>query len=160
MQKIPFSAEVEANKEVIEHNFSPGDLVEVSSDEEGFEGAWFAATVLKTTKKGKYLIEYQNLRNDDDTKFLREEVDRRHIRPYPPDIGLIDRFELHEEIDALYNDGWWVGVISKVLKNDRYSIYFRTTQEDLKFKHSDLRVHQEWRNGKWHTASKVLHSNN
>ncbi|KAI3448466.1 hypothetical protein Pfo_005131 [Paulownia fortunei] len=158
-EKLPSSAEVEANKEVIEHNYSPGGPVEVSSDEEGFEGAWFAATVVKKLKKGKYLIEYQSLRNDDDTKFLREEVDSLHIRPCPPDVELVDRFEVLEEVDALYNDGWWMGVISKVLKNDRYSVYFRTSDEELKFKHSDLRVHQEWINGKWNTA-KVLLSNN
>ncbi|KAK4406771.1 protein AGENET DOMAIN (AGD)-CONTAINING P1 [Sesamum angolense] len=153
MQKLPPSAEVEAEKEINEHNFSPGEVVEVSSDEEGFEGAWFTATVVKKLKADKY-FEYQTLRNDDDTNFLREEVDTFHIRPCPPDVGLLDRFEVLEEVDALYNDGWWRGVISKVLKNDRYSVYFRNTQEELKFKHSDLRVHQDWVNGKWVIASK------
>ncbi|KAL0348136.1 UNVERIFIED_CONTAM: protein AGENET DOMAIN (AGD)-CONTAINING P1 [Sesamum angustifolium] len=154
MQKLPPSAEVEAEKEINEHNFSPGEVVEVSSDEEGFEGAWFTATVVKKLKADKYLVEYQTLRNDDDTNFLREEVDTFHIRPCPPDVGLLDRFEVLEEVDALYNDGWWRGVISKVLKNDRYSVYFRNTQEELKFKHSDLRVHQDWVNCKWFIASK------
>ncbi|KAL0412889.1 UNVERIFIED_CONTAM: protein AGENET DOMAIN (AGD)-CONTAINING P1 [Sesamum radiatum] len=151
IQKLPPSAEVGA-----EHNFSPGEVVEVSSDEEGFEGAWFIATVVKKLKAGKYLVEYQTLRNDDDTDFLREEVDTFHIRPCPPDVGLVDRFDVLEEVDALYNDGWWRGVISKVLKNDRYSVYFRNTQEELKFEHSDLRVHQDWVNGKWVIASKVI----
>ncbi|KAL0375847.1 UNVERIFIED_CONTAM: protein AGENET DOMAIN (AGD)-CONTAINING P1, partial [Sesamum calycinum] len=155
IKKLPPSAEVEAEKEINEHNFSPGEVVEVSSDEEGFEGAWFTATVVKKLKADKYLVEYQTLRNDDDTNFLREEVDTFHIRPCPPDVGLLDRFEVLEEVDALYNDGWWRGVISKVLKNDRYSVYFRNTQEELKFKHSDLRVHQDWVNGKWVIASKV-----
>ena len=35
------------HKEKEEKNFSKGRLVEVSSDEDGFEGAWFTATVLK-----------------------------------------------------------------------------------------------------------------
>ncbi|KAH6826449.1 hypothetical protein C2S53_014303 [Perilla frutescens var. hirtella] len=147
------SAEVEANKEVTEHKFNPGDLVEASSNEEGFEGAWFVGTVLEKTTAGKYLIEYQKLRNDDDTGFLREEVDKVHLRPCPPDVGSVDSFGLDDEVDALYNDGWWAGVISKILKNDRYSVYFQNTEEEIKFEHSDLRVRQEWINGKWHIAS-------
>ncbi|KAK6121100.1 hypothetical protein DH2020_045152 [Rehmannia glutinosa] len=146
------SAEVEANNKVIEHNYSPGDTVEASSNEEGFEGAWFAATILEKLKNGKYLIEYQAIMNDDDTKLLKEEVDSHYIRPCPPVVELVDRFEVGEEVDALYNDGWWTGVISKVLKNDRYSVYFSNTHEELKFEHSDLRPRQEWINGEWKTT--------
>ncbi|KAG8363931.1 hypothetical protein BUALT_Bualt19G0073700 [Buddleja alternifolia] len=154
-EKLPLSTEVEANKKMIEHNFSLGELVEVSSDEEGYEGAWFAATVIKELKKGRYLVEYQSLKNDEDTNFLREEVDNIHIRPCPSNVRLVDRYEVHDEVDALYNDGWWVGVISKVLKNNRYSVYFRNTHEELNFKHYDLRMHQEWINGKWIIPSKA-----
>lgn len=146
----------EANEEVTEHKFNPGDQVEASSSEEGFEDAWFSATFLEKTTAGKYLIEYQKLRNDDDTGLLREEVDEAHLRPTPPEVGLVDSFGLNDEVDALYNDGWWVGVISKIRKNDRFTVFFGNTGERLTFEHSDLRVHQEWRNGKWHIGSKVL----
>ncbi|XP_057778831.1 protein AGENET DOMAIN (AGD)-CONTAINING P1 [Salvia miltiorrhiza] len=149
----PSSIEAEANKVVIEFNFNPGDLVESCSDEEGFEGAWFPATVLEKTAAGKYLIEYKTLTNDDDTGLLREEVDELHLRPSPPDVGVVDRFEVDEKVDAFYNDCWWVGAISKVLQRERYSVYFENSGDELKFEHSDLRVHQEWRNGKWHIAS-------
>lgn len=158
MQKRPLPTEVEAKVEVIEHN--PGELVEVRNDEEGFEGAWFAATIVEKLNRGKYLIEYQSLRNNDDTEFLREEVDILHIRPCPPDVELVDRFEVLEEVDAFYNDGWWRGMIYKVLKKERYSVYFKDSDEELKFEHSDLRVHQEWINGKWEISSKVLLSSN
>lgn len=146
---------MEANEEVIEIHFNPGDRVEASSDEEGFEGAWFPATVLEKRAAGKYLIEYQTLMNDDDTGLLREEVDELHLRPHPPDVGLVDRYKLNDEVDAFYNDCWWVGAISRVLQKERYSVYFKDSGETLKFEHSDLRVHHEWRNGKWHIASKV-----
>ncbi|KAG8369059.1 hypothetical protein BUALT_Bualt15G0110900 [Buddleja alternifolia] len=147
-EKLPLSAKVEPIIEIIEHNFSPGELVEVSSDEDGFEGAWFCATVIENLG-GKYLVEHQSLMDEDDPKPLREEVDIWHIRPRPPEVGLVDRFDVLEEVDALYNDGWWAGIISKVLKNEKYSVYFRTTDEEMKFMHADLRVHQEWINGKW-----------
>lgn len=133
-------------------------VVEVSSDEDGFQGAWFAATIIKKLKGNKYLIEYKSLRNDDDTDFLREEADALYIRPYPPDMIMVDRFNLHEEVDALYQDGWWVGVITKVLNDGRYVVYFRGTDEEMKFNHSDLRIHHEWIDGKWVILSRAFKS--
>ncbi|XP_073124081.1 protein AGENET DOMAIN (AGD)-CONTAINING P1 isoform X2 [Henckelia pumila] len=142
--------------ENFERNFSPGTLVEVHSYDEGFEGAWFSATVVKNMNNEKYLIEYQTIYDDkDDTKLLREEVDSRQLRPYPPDIGIVDRFEVREQVDALYDGVWWVGVVSKVRKNDKYSVFFKAADEILTFEHSDLRMHQEWINRKWLIAPKV-----
>lgn len=134
--------------------FCKGTLVEVSNDEEGFEGAWFAATVVEQKGKDKFLIEYLHLRTDDGSENLREECDIFHIRPYPPE-HICDRFSLLQEVDALYNDGWWVGVISRVLSNMKYVVYFKNTKEELEFPHSDLRLHQDWMNGKWLVPSKV-----
>nr|XP_043639267.1 protein AGENET DOMAIN (AGD)-CONTAINING P1 [Erigeron canadensis] len=134
--------------------FQKGQSVEVSSDEEGFQGAWFAATVIEQLSTGKFKIEYKFLRNDDDTAFITEEVDSNHIRPCPPN-EMIDQFRLYEEVDALYNDGWWVGVIFKVLGRQRYEVFFRDTSEEIVFKQSELRRHVEWINGKWVSSSSV-----
>ncbi|PKI68317.1 hypothetical protein CRG98_011292, partial [Punica granatum] len=133
--------------------FKKGALVEVSSDEDGFRGAWFSAKIDKEISKGKYLVQYQNFRNDDDTNFLLEEIDALHIRPRPPQTKASGDFKLLDEVDALYNDGWWVGVVSKVLKNSRFFVYFRDTNEELEFSGSELRPHQEWIGGKWIIAS-------
>ncbi|XP_047342525.1 protein AGENET DOMAIN (AGD)-CONTAINING P1 [Impatiens glandulifera] len=143
-------------KEVVkEEKFIKGMLVEVSSDEEGFEGAWFVATVAELLEDGKFIIEYKSLRNEDDTEFLREEVTKEsHIRPCPPDVA-VERFNLNQEVDALHNDGWWVGIISKVLDDGTYIVYFLETGENIAFKHLDLRIHQEWINGKWTISSQI-----
>ncbi|XP_052194273.1 protein AGENET DOMAIN (AGD)-CONTAINING P1 isoform X2 [Diospyros lotus] len=154
-EKVSTIDEIKLSNKMLTDNFSKGMLVEVSSDDDGFQGAWFAGTIIEQLMEDKFLIEYKSLRNDDDTEFLREEVDNQHIRPYPPDTLVVDHFNLHEEVDALYNDGWWVGVICKVLKGGRYKVYFRGTNEVLEFKHSDLRPHKDWIGGKWVTASKV-----
>ncbi|KAK9293046.1 hypothetical protein L1049_021030 [Liquidambar formosana] len=156
VEKMSPAAEVKTGKAMAKEKFSKGTLVEVSSDEEGFQGAWFAATIVKAVGKDKFLIEYQSLRTDDDTEFLREEIDTLHIRPYPPETVMIDRFNLLDEVDALYNDGWWVGVISKVLVGSRYIVYFRTTSEEMEFSHSDLRPHHEWIDSKWVQGSRVI----
>lgn len=147
--------ETKVAKKMKSNQFAKGTAVEVSSDEDGYRGAWFAAVVVEEVSKGKYLVEYKNFRTEDDAEFLKEEADALHIRPCPPEIVVADCFDLFDEVDALYNDGWWVGVVFKVLSNSRYMVYFRDTKEELEFQHSNLRLHQEWIGGKWVTASPV-----
>ncbi|CAM8921000.1 unnamed protein product [Rhodiola kirilowii] len=143
-------------KRAVKENFVKGSDVEVKSDEDGFQGAWFSATVLKVLSNDKFLIEYKNLKTDDDKEFVKEEVDILHIRPAPPDIMKVDSYRMYEEVDASYSDGWWAGVISKVYSGSTYLVFFRGTNEELKFDHSDLRVHQEWIDGKWTVTFQAL----
>ncbi|CAL0316543.1 unnamed protein product [Lupinus luteus] len=138
-----------------EERFRVGTPVEVSSDEEGFQGAWFSATVVQVIRKGKFLVEYESLLADDGSQLLREEVDSHHIRPHPPQTVVNGHFSLLEEVDAFHNDGWWVGMVSEVLDNSRYIVYFRSSSEELEFQHSQLRKHQDWIDGKWIMPSKV-----
>lgn len=127
-----------------------GAIVEVSSD----SGAWFAATVVKVVRKDKFLVEYHGLLADDDSQ-LREEIDALHIRPHPLDTDVDGQFSILDEVDAFYNDGWWVGVISKALADSRYVVYFRSSNEELEFENSQLRLHQDWIGGKWVMPCKV-----
>ncbi|KAI3417316.1 uncharacterized protein J3R85_014590 [Psidium guajava] len=154
-QKAQSQLEMKVAKKMKSNEFTRGTPVEVSSDEDGYRGARFAAVVVEEVSKGKYLVEYKNLRTEDNAEFLKEEADALHIRPCPPEIVVADHFNLFDEVDALYNDGWWVGVISKVLSKSCYVVYFRDTKEELEFRHSNLRLHQEWIGGRWMTASLV-----
>ncbi|XP_077218782.1 agenet domain-containing protein [Tasmannia lanceolata] len=144
------------NKKKLEMKFTKGTLVEVSSDEEGFIGCWFIATVVKVIEKSKFLVEYQSLRTDDETEHLTEIIDSFHIRPVPPQTPEVGSFPLLEEVDAFYNDGWWVGVISKVLRGHKYSVYFRNSKEEMEFRYSELRLHRDWIDGNWVRASQAL----
>lgn len=154
--KAESEEKLESGKITAEQKFIKGAHVEVTSDEDGFEGAWFAATIVKAVGKDRYLVQYKSLRTEDDTDFLKEEFDTLHIRPCPPEIVVADRFKKLDEVDALYNDGWWVGVISKVLTDSKYQVYFKNTKEVMKFNHSELRIHQDWIDGKWVAASQAL----
>ncbi|CAI9103583.1 OLC1v1002096C1 [Oldenlandia corymbosa var. corymbosa] len=136
-------------KETVQLNFNQGAQVEVRSDEEGFEGAWLSATILRRLKKEKYMVQYQNFRNDKNTELLTEEADGRNIRPQPPKTEYVDCFKVLQKVDALYKDCWWTGMISKVLRGKKYVVYFHETQEKMEFKHGDLRQHQDWIDGKW-----------
>ncbi|XP_047951887.1 protein AGENET DOMAIN (AGD)-CONTAINING P1-like [Salvia hispanica] len=140
------------NRQTAEPIFREGMMVEVRSDEEGYHGSWFTAEIVCSLASGEFLVEYQTLKTDDESALLREEALASYIRPCAPEIMRIDCYMLLEEVDAWYNDGWWVGLVSKVLDDRRYGVYFWTTNEEIFFNHSDLRSHQDWIGGKWTAA--------
>ena len=135
--------------------FKKGTIVEVSSEDEGLRGSWYTATVLrsisnKSTNNYKMLVEYHNLMADDNpNKPLREFVDAILVRPIPARDPPSRKYRLMEDVDAFHNDGWWEGVVTKVLESSsegsrRYAVFFRCSREQIEFDPSDLRVHREW----------------
>uniref|UniRef100_A0A0E0PH49 Agenet domain-containing protein n=1 Tax=Oryza rufipogon TaxID=4529 RepID=A0A0E0PH49_ORYRU len=134
--------------------FAKGSKVEVTSNDDGFHGAWFQGTALKYVNN-KILVEYDALKADDEITPLTEAIEVQHVRPCPPDIPVTSGFNLLDEVDACWNDGWWVGVISKVNSGDRYMVYFRSSTEETEFGHEQLRLHCDWVGGRWMRASLV-----
>ncbi|XP_078159014.1 protein AGENET DOMAIN (AGD)-CONTAINING P1-like isoform X2 [Carex rostrata] len=136
--------------------FQKGMVVEVSSDEDGFKGAWFTATIIRPVGT-RFCVEYHDLRTDDETALLQETVDPIHIRPIPPETRCgPDPLRLLEEVDAYHNDGWWAGVVSKVVGKNRYVVYFRQWKEEMEFGHDVLRPHFDWVGGRWVRLSLAL----
>lgn len=136
--------------------FSKGTEVEVTSDEEGFRGAWYLATILESPpksaskKRKKALIEYKYLVTEDGSGPLTEYIDPAYIRPLPPQQeGGEDVFELNEVVEANYRDGWWTGTVRKVLDNGKFRVCFDNPPDVIDFEAIDLRVHYQWINGKW-----------
>ncbi|KAL9368744.1 hypothetical protein Peur_039943 [Populus x canadensis] len=79
--------------------FNKGEEVEVSSDKEGFRGAWYLATILEfpkpqpqatvksaSKKKRKTIVQYKTLVTEDDFAPLVEQVDPHLIGPLPRNI--------------------------------------------------------------------------
>ncbi|XP_065853731.1 DUF724 domain-containing protein 7-like [Euphorbia lathyris] len=134
-------------------------VVEVTSDEEGFKGAWYVAKILKpyVNRKPRFLIEYENLLSEKDSdQLLRETVDGSFIRPAPPPPAADEIYEVNDVVDAFHRDGWWKGVVSKVESRKhgrklrrRYTVEFENPPEKLKFNGNVLRFHFDWIDGKW-----------
>ncbi|XP_052191238.1 DUF724 domain-containing protein 6 [Diospyros lotus] len=146
--------------------FAKGSQVEVGTDEEGFTGSWYVATVIDTpstpppvSKKkktpnasshgNKYCVEYHSLLDDDGATLLREHVNVKFLRPLPPITPPPVSFELHDFVDALYRDGWWTGVITGVLGNSRFVVTFQNPPDEIEFGLLELRSHLEWIAGNW-----------
>ncbi|KAG2697731.1 hypothetical protein I3760_07G119100 [Carya illinoinensis] len=141
------SCESESN-----HLFSLGTEVEVSSDEPGFKGSCYLATIIElpTPKKlKKARVEYRTLLTDDGSEQLKEYVDQACIRPLPPQEVAAQDLEHGEVVGAYCRDGWWTGVVVKVLGNSKYRVFFENPPDVIEFDRKDLRVHLEWVKGKW-----------
>ncbi|KAJ6879847.1 DUF724 domain-containing protein 2 isoform X1 [Populus alba x Populus x berolinensis] len=142
--------------------FSKGEEVEVSSEQEGFRGAWYLATILDfptlsqpqsaSEKKRKAIVQYKTLVTEDGPAPLLEQVDPQLIRPLPPQDLLKNGgvFQENEAIDASLRYGWWSGVVKKVLdRGARYMVYFDNPPDVLDFDAKDLRIHLDWVDGNW-----------
>ncbi|XP_010279118.1 PREDICTED: DUF724 domain-containing protein 3-like [Nelumbo nucifera] len=127
--------------------FHRGDAVEICSTEEGFLGSYYAATVISPVGKSRVLVQYQTLLTSDESMPLREIIRAAEVRPTPPDVQVSD-FSVFDEVDAFHNDGWWVGRITHI-EGPLYYVYFSNTADEIAYPFSQLRVHQEWKKGKW-----------
>lgn len=141
-----------------------GQEVEVRSDEDGFGDAWYVATVLESppksaSKKRKMvMVEYKTLVVEDCSTPLTEFVDPRYIRPLPPvdsDSGPLV-FQENDVVDARYRDGWWTGIVRKVLEPSRYRVCFDNPPDVIDFDGKDLRAHWKWVDGNWVPAEKQV----
>ncbi|WCJ18467.1 Agenet domain-containing protein [Euphorbia peplus] len=144
--------------------------VEVSSDEEGFKGAWFKAKIVtnsnnKHKKRNQVFVEYEDLLASDSNPnvALIEAMDTSFIRPVPPPPQSDQKYEVYDVVDAFHRDGWWKGVVSnvEVLKDDirRYIVVFETPPERISFRGLDLRFHLDWSHGQWLGPHKQMRMN-
>lgn len=142
-------------------HFPVGSLVEVRTDEEDFKGVYFSATVIPPStispKKGsrkkpkKLYVEYHNLlAHEDGSDRLREYVDVSFVRPAPPLQEIVKGFEQDDVVDAFYKDGWWTGVVTRVVEGgERFVVTFQNPPDELEFGLAELRVHWDWVSGSW-----------
>lgn len=47
--------------------FRDGKLVEVKSDEEGYDGSWFGAVIVGPVERNAFLVQYLNIVTEDET---------------------------------------------------------------------------------------------
>ncbi|XP_040257265.1 DUF724 domain-containing protein 7-like isoform X1 [Aegilops tauschii subsp. strangulata] len=147
-----------------------GAEVEVRSDDPGFAGSFYEATVaghlLTAGRRGRYTVAYTTLLADDgDDEPLTETAAAGNVRPRPPPPEAGREFAVHEMVEAFHNDGWWAGVVSAVLPRpvidrDRrqpraYVVTFPTSRETLEFGEADLRPHRVFEGGRWVPAAEV-----
>ncbi|GER44375.1 hypothetical protein STAS_21270 [Striga asiatica] len=129
--------------------------VEVRTREAGLKDTFFSATVTSSggRNSGKIQVEYRNLlAGRGRSKLLREYVDVSCVRPPPPLEEAVGGFGPGDAVDALYQDGWWIGIVTRVVEEgaeNRYVVTFPNPPDEREFGLSELRVHWDWVNGSW-----------
>nr|XP_043635456.1 DUF724 domain-containing protein 6-like isoform X2 [Erigeron canadensis] len=131
-----------------------GTKVEVSFEEHVFRGVWFPATIVEDLGNNLFVVEYRCIGINDQAEIRKVTVDHLHIRPFAPQFRSTN-FGLLEKVDAFYDFGWWSGVITKKLADNRYVVYFKHTNKVKELSHLELRPHVEWKEDKWLTPYQV-----
>ncbi|KAG2277911.1 hypothetical protein Bca52824_060466 [Brassica carinata] len=99
--------------------------------------------------------EVEILSTDDEIWYPgKDTITADKIRPATPTSDP-KSFEMMDKVEVFYNNGWSSGQISMVLGDNTYSVCLYTSMETILFKHSDLRIHREWKDGVWKIADKV-----
>lgn len=136
----------------VDGGFGVSDEIEVCSKEDGFLGSYYEAKVLRIVGRTKLFVEYKTLlSNNHGSRPLREIVEAADARPVPPAMS-VSEFDILDKVDALDNDGWWVGRISGCYEDGKYYVYFESSGDELAYPIERLRVHQEWEDGSWFVA--------
>lgn len=135
-------------------SFGVGSKVEVRSNNDGFQGAWFEAVVTKSlSKRRRCGVVYSTLVADESSQDpLKEVVLCSFIRPRPRPPNSSQVFEVHQCVEAFHNEGWWSGVVSELPEeggDGSYVVCFPTTREEFRFEAAKLRKHMEWVRGEW-----------
>lgn len=145
-------------------SFKAGTKVEIRSDEEGFTGAWFEATVIRfgVSKDNCYSVSYATLFADDNSGSpLKESVHRSFVQPQPPPTDPSAAFTLHQCVEAFHNGGWWARVVCRLPirsenSSEVYGVYFPTTSDKVEFKASEMKPHLEREKGKWVPVKEIV----
>ncbi|KAL1363149.1 hypothetical protein HN51_011340 [Arachis hypogaea] len=129
--------------------FQIGQKVEVCGKEEGFFGSYYEATIVSCVGNSCYLVQYKNLLSaTEPNKPLVEMVKLKDLRPIPSEDLGSHEFIVNQNVDVFDNDGWWVGKITSK-RGSRYSVYFSSTNEEIVYPSSQIRVHLDWIDGSW-----------
>ncbi|CAA7014295.1 unnamed protein product [Microthlaspi erraticum] len=130
--------------------------VEVSSEDEGFKGAWYRAILQENpTKSGRKKLQicYMTLVDEDGSSLLTELVEQRLIRPVPPEDPNPNNgvdFEEGSVVDADLKDGWWTGVVvKKMADDDKFLVYFDHPPDLMQFQRKQLRTHLDLIGSEW-----------
>lgn len=123
--------------------FKAGMEIEALSE----EGAWSEGIIV--LRKRDFCLVLFERRNGDHP--ILEEIMYSHLRPRPPPT-IVKKWAVGNLVEAIESDGWWrAGVVKQVLPAHRYCVEFADqTKPDHVFHQLDIRVRQDWENGKWH----------
>ncbi|KAI4968955.1 hypothetical protein ZWY2020_046285 [Hordeum vulgare] len=168
-RRPPTPSSSSSDDEELDDVLPVGAEVEVRNEDPGFAGSFYEATVTghlpPSSDDGgrRYTVVYSTLEGDDGEP-LQEAAAAACVRPRPPRAAPRRRFAVHDMVEALHNEGWWAGVVSRAPQAPAvagadprrvYEVAFPTSRETIEFQEADLRPHRQFVGGRWVPAAKA-----
>ena len=133
--------------------YTKGMQIEVSKVENDSVVAWLPAVVAKNIWKNNLLVEY-TVSKSGGIALSEEIVDVKHVRPCPPQASAIS-FCINDEVEAFQGGGWWLGVITEVHPELKYTIKSIHLGVEVQLSQKLLRLRYDWVDGQWKQESQV-----
>jgi len=133
--------------------YAKGMQIEVSKLEDNSVVAWSPAVVAKTIWKNNLLVDY-TLSKCYGTALSDEIVDMKHVRPCPPQPSEISLC-INDEVEAFQGDCWWLGVITNVHPEFKYTFKSAHLGTEVEVNQKSLRLRYDWVDDQWEQVSKV-----
>ena len=135
--------------------FSLASEVEMDIDKGNSGITWFPMISVGEVGVNCVMLKCESLENDDKNELHGKEiVSAKRFRPRPPQIG--DKsFKLSEKVDVFFGSCWTVGIVTRILEGQKFTVTFKHGKKEADFDHTELRPHLDWIDGKWVNNSKV-----
>jgi len=142
---------------------SVGQHVEVSQEDEGYEGSWFAAEVLELLDDSARVVYHAFFAEEGSDGKLEDTVQLRRLRPLPPvaEPRFVETLSTGDALEMLFEDGWWQAVLSSKEKAaDGSAIFVLKTvwhSQTHRMIASDLRpcFLWLWRSNRWEVTRQL-----
>jgi len=137
--------------------YTKGMKIEVSKLVDNSVVAWLPAFVVKTFWKSNLLVDY-TVSNSDGTALPEEIVDVKHVRPCLPQASAIS-FCINDKVEAFQGGGWWLGVITDVHPELKYTFKSAHLGVEVQLSQKLLRPRYDWVYGPRKQESENVSSN-
>ncbi|KAL0702298.1 hypothetical protein Bca4012_058420 [Brassica carinata] len=152
---IDFSETEKAEESSLPTLFEIGADVEIASNDDTTCRIWYQGKVVDQNLCDgveKLTVEYSTLFADQ--KRVQDTVTTDRIRPPPPTTEQ-KAYQLYENVEGLYHNGWCSGQVRMTFRDNTYSVYLNNSMETINFEPFHLRFHREWTDGVWKTPDEM-----
>ncbi|KAG2304368.1 hypothetical protein Bca52824_033019 [Brassica carinata] len=133
--------------------FEIGADVEIASNEDTTCRIWYPAKVVDLNGVDRVTVEFYRTMFAEKKK-VQNTITTEKIRPAPP-TNFQKAFEMNDNVEGFYKNGWYSGQVKMVLGDNTYSVYLNSSMETIQFEPSHLRIHREWIDGVWKMADEM-----
>ena len=139
------------------HQFQVNEEVEIIGAEKGLVGSFHSGIIVKKLPmEGFFLVQYDFLRNDDNTGPLKQIKSCGFLRPFPPP-NQKPSYNVGDHVDLWSRDGWWYGIVQGRPMPDMYHINFTMFDyPSVIAPVEDIRRHVHWNGYTWEQPSNNL----